>query len=575
MSETNYWTRRLGRRSLLRTAAAGGAGTAAVLAGLACSGSSTSNTASNNTAPVTSGGQASPASGATRASTPAVAPANVKRGGTMNLMADADPPYLDYHRTVSTPLAQWIPLSHNRLLRYRQGPDVDPNQFDIEPDLATAMPEQPDPTTYIFKLPAGVKFHNKPPVNGRELTAEDVKATFERQGTKKPEFVFAYLVDPIERIETPDPLTVKITTKRPNAPFLNAMAYLVAGISPKEQLADQNLMEKQLVGTGPFIFQDFTPKQSAKFTKNPDYFRSGLPYLDAVTVSIITDNAARLAAFRSRQVDVTVGDELSQDLVPALKSSNADAKIEEFSEAEGYHLMMQQKPPFNDLRVRQALALGLDRPALVDKLLSGKGELRTSPMPLGLKAWARDKAAIEAESKRDVQKAKQLLAAAGHATDLSLDVSISNIREFSKAWMQVAQEQWKEIGVNVNLKVIEQALYLKQEPDHSFDVQSYVLRPYADPDDLTYPLYFSTGSKNYGQVNDPDLDALITKQRETLDRTARKTAIQDLDSKWNNFQYHVYPLVRTYFMAYHGYVKNYRARNPAEFTRVQETWLDK
>jgi peptide/nickel transport system substrate-binding protein len=574
MSESTYWTRRLGRRTVLRGAAIG-AGSLGILGGLACS-SNNKNIAASATIAAAGG---SPVAGAARSGSPVAAgsapAATIKRGGTINLMADADPPHLDFHRTVSTPVAQWCTLVYNRLLRYRQGPDVDPNAFEIEPDLATAMPEQPDPLTYVFKLPAGVKFHNKAPVNGRELTADDVRTSFERQGTKKPDFVFGYLVDAIEKIETPDPLTVRITIARPTASFLSAMAYFNTAIAPKEQLADQNLMEKGMIGTGPFVFQEFQSKVASKFARNPDYYRKGLPYLDGVTISIITDNAARLAAFRSQQSDVTVGDELSQELVTALKQSNPNVRVEEFSEAEGYHLMLQQKPPYNDLRVRQALSAGIDRNALIDRLLSGKGELRTSPIPLGLKQWARPQAQIEAEAKRDVQKAKQLLAAAGHASDISLDVSVSNIREFSKAIMQVMQEQLKEIGVTLNVKVIEQALYLKQEPEHSFDAQSYVIRPYPDPDDLIYPLFYSKGSKNYGQINDPELDALIVKQREALDKNARKTALQDLDSKWDKFQYHVYPLVRTYFMAYQNYVKIYRARNPAEFTRVQETWLDK
>jgi peptide/nickel transport system substrate-binding protein len=141
------------------------------------------------------------APGTARAQTP-------KRGGTVNVRA-WDPPHFDPHLTISYKTHIAHSFSHSRLLKYKAGPAIAPGSFQIEGDLAESW-SQPNELTYVFKLRKGVRFHNKPPVNGREVTAEDVVYSIERFRTVKGN-ANAYMLSSVDKVEAPDKYTVRLT----------------------------------------------------------------------------------------------------------------------------------------------------------------------------------------------------------------------------------------------------------------------------------------------------------------------------------------------------------------------------
>src|SRR5262244_3363009 len=198
-----------------------------------------------------------------------------KRGGTISLRL-WDPPHFDLHQTISYKTNILHTFTHSRLLKYKAGPGVQPGSFILEGDLAESW-SQPNDTTYIFKLRKGVRWHAKPPVNGRELTADDVK------------------------------YTVKMTLKEPYVWFLDMVANPMAlAIVPKEAVEKFGDLKKweAMIGTGPWMLDSYRPNVGVTFVRNPSYFLAGLPYIDRVEVTIDEDNASRMAAFIAGKYDI-------------------------------------------------------------------------------------------------------------------------------------------------------------------------------------------------------------------------------------------------------------------------------
>jgi peptide/nickel transport system substrate-binding protein len=209
-----------------------------------------------------------------------------------------DPPHFDPYLTVAYKTIVPTSFTHSRLLRHKAGPDVPPGAFMIEGDLAESW-SQPNDTTYAFKLRRGVRWHAKPPVNGRELTSEDVRYSIERFLTVKGN-ANAYMLRAIDRVETPDPHTVKITLKEPFAWFLDMLAYPVAMVIVARECVEKfgDLRKPEaVVGTGPWMLDGYRPNIGLTLVRHPQYFRAGLPYIDRVELVVDEDNASRMSAF--------------------------------------------------------------------------------------------------------------------------------------------------------------------------------------------------------------------------------------------------------------------------------------
>ena len=195
-----------------------------------------------------------------------------------------------------------IPLSfaYSRLVKVKGGSAVVPGTQPVEGDLAESWERQGD-TVYVFKLRKGVRWHNKPPVNGRELTAEDVRYTYDRFLNIKGN-ANRYILEMVDKVEAVDKYTVKFTLREPNAWFIDRLASTSTWIIAKECVDQYGDLKKpeSVVGTGPWMFQSYEPSVRMTFVRNPNYFVPGLPYVDAVDITISTDPAAALRASSSR-----------------------------------------------------------------------------------------------------------------------------------------------------------------------------------------------------------------------------------------------------------------------------------
>src|SRR5262245_62700108 len=210
------------------------------------------------------------------ASAPRTASAQTpKRGGTLTLRT-WDPPHFDHILAHAYKTHVVISFTHNRLLRHKAGPAVRPGSLQIEGDLAESWQQTSD-TTYVFKLRRGVRFYAKPPVNGRELIADDVRDTFDRILTEKGSDNVS-LFRAIGKIEAVDRYTVRFTLKEPFAWFLDMIANPMAGaIIARECVEKFGDLKKPeaVVGTGPWMLDAYRPNVSLTLVRNPTYFVAG------------------------------------------------------------------------------------------------------------------------------------------------------------------------------------------------------------------------------------------------------------------------------------------------------------
>src|SRR2546425_1077950 len=205
-----------------------------------------------------------------------------RRGGILRVRG-FDPPNFDHHLTTAAFTQSTLSFVYSKLVRHKVGADVTPGAFIIEPDLAERW-EELDDTTYVFHLRKGVKWQNKPPLNGRELVAEDVKFTYDRFRTESGN-PNRYMLDPVDRIEVVDRYTIKFLLKEPYVWLVHALAYPWSTwiIAPEvvQQFGDLKKPESA-IGTGPFLLEHYEPNVKAVFKRHPDYFRTGQPYVDGV-----------------------------------------------------------------------------------------------------------------------------------------------------------------------------------------------------------------------------------------------------------------------------------------------------
>src|SRR5207247_1078685 len=282
-----------------------------------------------------------------------------KRGGVLTRASAWDPPVIDPRHTQSVGLFQFAGLTSNRLVRHPFSDEAtNPNDLTLKGDLAESWSANADHRVWTFKLRQGVKWQNVAPLNGRELTAADVKYCYEAYAK---EGVQAFTFQEIEGMETPDKYTLRVHLKTPNTLFPQNVAEPVAVIFSREVLEEDGDLKKRLIGTGPYILNEHTRKVRVVLQRNPDYFDTGRPYVDEYVILSTPDSATRTAAFRTGQSDFLPLQSPSE--VEAVRKTNPAAVVQALTPSiTPFGLALaQDKPPLNDVRVRRALSLAIDR----------------------------------------------------------------------------------------------------------------------------------------------------------------------------------------------------------------------
>ena len=389
----------------------------------------------------------------------------------------------------------------------------------LQPMLATSWTPSKGGAVWTFKLRQGVKFHD-----GSPLTADDVVYTIQQLADPKNASnalsTFAGVLKPAGVVKV-DSGTVAFHLEAANGnfPYLVSSDNYNAIIVPKG--TDFAKWSKTFVGTGPFKLSSYTQNVSASFTANPDYW-GGAPNLASTEFTFYSSQAPQILALQGGQVDVIV-----QFVVQGAQSllNSSSYNIIKLKSANHRELSMRcDQAPFTDPRVRQAIALCLDRPAMVQALLDGDGVVGNDS-PFSPKFPSADTSIPQRT--QDIAKAKQLLSAAGHPSGFSTSLATEQYEEIPSL-AQVIAEAATKIGVKINLKVETQANYYGKATFGNSDWLDAVMS-LVDYGDRGVPNVFldapllSDGVWNAAHFKDPAYDSLVKQYTAAVDLQTQKT----------------------------------------------------
>ena len=505
-----------------------------------------------------------------------------KRGGILRVRG-YDPVHFDHHLTSNVKTNTTLSFVHSTLLRYKVGAEIVPGTFTVEPHLAERW-EEPDDLTYVFHLRRGVKWHNKPPLNGRELVADDVKFTFDRFLSEKANILREQL-EPVDRIEVVDRYTVKFVLKEPFVWLPNRLASTSGMwiIAPEvvEKFGDLKKSESA-IGTGPFLLERYEPNVKTVFKRNPDYFLTGQPYIDGVEWLVLDDESTGLAMYRTGQIDCGPNHfwSVRQADLESLQKSHPHLLYRDYqSNVSSGVTMRTDQPPFNDVRVRRAISHALDRQGLIEAV-SIRGEA-TPALARGLVEWSLPVDQLGAGAKYyqyDPKEAKRLLAEAGYPKGFKTQLTATSGlgRDLIDA-AQLVQRFLKDVGIEVELKLQEYGAYTATTAQGKYEGMVYgPVNLALDPDAPLYGRFIPDQSQNRGYVNDPKLTAMLKEQRRTRDLEARKKFIDEIQRYIAEQQYYVYANSVTVTGTWQPYVKNYAPNHTFDYgSRVAALWLDR
>jgi ABC-type transport system substrate-binding protein len=477
-------------------------------------------------------------------------------------------------------------MIYSQLVRYAHGPEQkSPADFSIVPDLAEKWTMSADGRAYTFNLRKGVKFHNKPPVNGREVTAEDAKYSIERFMAKS---AFRARFDVIQAIEVVDRHTLRVALKEPFAPFLNHLAASTyVAILPREveeKFKDFNHPDA-VIGTGPFVLKSYDKGVRVVFERNPAYFMKGLPYLDGAVIDITPDAAARLSVLRAGKAELPhIWGWISPEEARSLKQTNPEMSVNPYQViGVGFIYMRTDRAPFNDVRVRRAIALAIDRKGWNDALLFGEGCIDAGPVPCALKDWKLDASKMDpAKAKyltgHDPAEAKRLLAEAGLAKGFTMP--IYHWPGYVVPWRSyydLAAENLGKVGINVELKPEEYGKYSSTTMVGKYEGAAMgPSTPFTEVDDFLFGRFYPELVTNQSHVADAELTKMLLAQRREMDPKKRKQIVDDIQRYLADKAYYVYVPQWPQYVAHPPYVKGFRHHDGYGLgMRLLHTWLDK
>ena len=459
------------------------------------------------------------------------------RGGTLVAATDADPGQFNPAITTSGSVHTGAELIYNGLV------ELDEAQQPV-PELAESWEVLEDGARYRFHLVEGVLWHD-----GTPFTSADVKFTFEEALLQYHSRTKSSLSGVLDRIETPDERTVEFVFNQPYAPLLQQLNVTEAPIIPKHiyegtDIPNNDDANLRPVGTGPFVFESYTPGSEVTFTANLNYFKEGLPLLDRVVLRIIPEDANQVASLESGDIQWAFN-------VPGVEARRLDGSDEidllrTGNNPGGANCIMTvsynlDRPVLADVRVRRAIALGLDQQRFLDNVLFGQGAVAEAPIHSGI-PFAHDPDV--AMPGYDPEEAGRLLDAAGWGRDgggtrtsrgvpgvpdgTPLSIDFLYFPTFND-YAQLAAAELAEIGVDLRIgdTALERDPFVQRVfVDRDFDTNVISYCNGTDPEIGVRRMYVSSNINtnqfsNAAAYRNPDIDRLFDEARAEVDTAAR------------------------------------------------------
>jgi peptide/nickel transport system substrate-binding protein len=476
-------------------------------------------------------------------------------GGTLKVGLQADPAELDPALTQLT--AAWHIIEHvyESLLTYDAS-------LQPVPQLAESYDISADGLTYTFNLRSGVTWHN-----GRPFVADDVKYSVDRTLDPATASPNSTEYDSVASVEAPDDATVVFVLKSPDSSFLSKLMGNAGFVFPREAVEENGDLNQVMVGTGPFKFVDYTPQTELNLVKNDAYWDPGKPYLDGIQFLIASEDTSRTTALTSGTVDF-----IEYAPVKDLPIFEGDDSIQVAGDQNTnirYLAMNVSRDPLSILEVRQAISKVVDRGPIIDSAVFGAGTPTAAIFPSSF--WAGGEYPIEAQ---DIEGAKALLATAGHPDGFQTTISSWQAYSFLSNAAVVLQEQLRQVGIEAELNLQENATYLADYFAGNFDLSVTGTSGHIDPNDVIHQ-NFGTGESNNGtQYSNPEVDGLIAQGIAVTDQAERAAIYNQIqaillqDLPWVNL------FIANQYEAMKTYVKGYIHIPTGTNRSFREVWLD-
>lgn len=498
---------------------------------------------------------------------PTAALAGPKMGGILKVGESADLNNVDPHRGVSKISGKILTMICEGLVM--SGLDGSPT-----PALATSWELSEGGKVWTFKLVKDAKWHN-----GRAMVAKDIKWNFERMLDKKTRSPWRGRFAIIDQMEVVDDNTLKFFLKRPSVGFpatmYSAASAQVPMCAPESVGADGKL--GKLIGTGPFMFGEWKQNEYFKALKNPNYRKAGIPRVDQVLVKFIPEETTRLSALQSGELDIALDLGVYEVMELAKKPPKGVVFIEDNASSMGFIHFNCGKKPFNDIRVRQAVSLAINKQDIAQSVWADGAVWSNQPM-MPASPFKLDVPDV----KRDVPKAKKLLAEAGYPKGMDIVLSTSSGYWQYLIAVEVIMEQLKEAGIRISLDTSDWPTYVGKCLKGAFTM-GYAGWPLDFDPVFTYePCFTPTGAYSFltaRAYDNPELTQILKDADKAVDLAERKkifakaVGIITHDAPWIFVGYGPSPL------AIRDTVKDFRSHISGLFISpeagYQYLWLDK
>jgi peptide/nickel transport system substrate-binding protein len=504
-----------------------------------------------------------------------------KAGGILKVYSLESPPGVSILEGISLIAPLSMMGVFNNLVLFDQHVKQDSLES-IVPDLASTWSWNEDGTELTFKLRQGVSWHD-----GKPFSARDVQCTWDLILEKSSEKL---RVNPrkswyrnLDRLTTNGDYEMTFHLKHPQPAFLMLLAGGYAPIYPCH--VSPNQMRQHPIGTGPFKFVEFKPNEHITVRRNPDYWKPGRPYIDGIEYTIIRNLSTAVLAFTSGKVDMTFPGSLTIPLLRDVQMQIPEADCEAGSGAINATLLInRERAPFNQLDLRRALALSLDRKSFVDILSEGRGEIGgvLQPLPDGL--WGMPPEMLKSlpgydpDVSKNRAEARAIMEKLGYGPDNKLKVKVLTYDlPFARAAAVILIDQLKKVYVEGELDPVEPGSYLPKILRKDFTIVLGGQLSGPDPDPIL-DLHYGCGSVlNWDGYCNPEVDKMIEQQSMEPDRERRKQLVWAIERKLAEDVARPIIFYSRSATCRRPYVKNLTlmVNSPFNSWRFEDVWLDR
>lgn len=423
---------------------------------------------------------------------------------TLTAAIAGEPDQLDPHVTTSYFSFQVLENVYDTLVE----PDAD---LRMQPAIATEWSTSQDNLTWTFTIRDGVTFHD-----GSLLTSEDVVYSFRR--IIDEELSSSWRLTAVESVSAPDPKTVVFRLTQPTPHFLTTIGSFKGLSIVSRANVESGAIQTRPVGTGPFSLVSFTAGDDITMRANPDYW-GGAPQVDGAVVRFIPEPSTAMASLRSGEVLWT--DAVPPQDVPILARDSSVHLGRTPSNDYWYIALNQEKEPFDDARVRQAVAFAIDRDAVAQAAMYGAAQVNQAAIPAS-SPWYFEHAPYS----HDANRARELLQEAG-VNDLSFEMMVTSEYPETVTVAQVLADQLAQAGIRMSIRTLDFATWLDEQGQGNWDGLMLGWLGNNDPDDYYYGQHHSKGTNNFQKYANTEVDRLLDAGRAQMDETARKQTYDD------------------------------------------------